>query len=64
MFGVVDLILAAAVVTLVLGTVLGVYAWLASSARRMFANRQAMKGLNRTAGGLLAAAGVLVLIRR
>jgi threonine/homoserine/homoserine lactone efflux protein len=61
--GTVDLVVAATVVSVVLGTVLAVYAWLASSARRMFSSQRAVKRLNRAAGGLMATAGAAIAAR-
>jgi len=58
-----DLVIVATIITVVLGCVLGVYAFLASRARRMFTNQQAVRRLNRAAGGVMVAAGVAIAIR-
>jgi threonine/homoserine/homoserine lactone efflux protein len=59
----IDLIIVVAIITIVLGGVLGVYAFLASRARRMFTNRQAVRRLNRTAGAVMVGAGLAIAIR-
>jgi threonine/homoserine/homoserine lactone efflux protein len=48
---------------IVLGCVLGAYAFLANRARRMFTNQQAVKRLNRAAGGVMVAAGIAIAVR-
>jgi threonine/homoserine/homoserine lactone efflux protein len=58
-----DLVIVVMIITVVLGCVLGTYAFLASRARRMFTNQQAVRRLNRTAGGVMVAAGVAIAIR-
>ena len=58
-----DLVIVVAIITIVLGCVLGTYAFLASRARRMFTNQQAVRRLNRAAGGVMVAAGVAIAIR-
>ena len=58
-----DLVVVVTIITIVLGCVLGTYAFLASRARRMFTNQQAVKRLNRAAGGVMVAAGVAIAIR-
>jgi threonine/homoserine/homoserine lactone efflux protein len=59
----IDLVIVVTIITIVLGCVLGTYAFLASRARRMFTNQQAVRRLNRAAGGVMAAAGVAIAIR-
>jgi threonine/homoserine/homoserine lactone efflux protein len=59
----IDLVIVVTIITIVLGCVLGTYAFLASRARRMFTNQQAVKRLNRAAGGVMVAAGVAIAIR-
>ena len=58
-----DLVIVVTIITIVLGCVLGTYAFLASRARRMFTNQQAVRRLNRAAGGVMVAAGVAIAIR-
>lgn len=59
----IDLVIVVTIITIVLGCVLGIYAFLASRARRMFTNQQAVRRLNRAAGGVMVAAGVAIAIR-
>ena len=59
----IDLAIVVTIITIVLGCVLGTYAFLASRARRMFTNRQAVRRLNRAAGGVMAAAGIAIAVR-
>jgi len=59
----IDLIIVVTIITIVLGAVLGIYAFLASQARRMFTNRQAVRRLNRTAGAVMVGAGLVIAIR-
>jgi threonine/homoserine/homoserine lactone efflux protein len=59
----IDLVIVVTIITAVLGCVLGTYAFLASRARRMFTNQQAVRRLNRAAGGVMVAAGVAIAIR-
>jgi len=59
----IDLIIVVTIITIVLGGVLGIYAFLASQARRMFTNRQAVRRLNRTAGAVMVGAGLVIAIR-
>ena len=59
----IDLIVVVMIITVVLGSVLGTYAFLASSARRMFTNQKAVRRLNRAAGGVMVAAGVAIATR-
>ena len=58
-----DLIIVVTIITIVLGGVLGIYALLASRARRMFADQQAVRRLNRTAGVVMVGAGLAIAIR-
>jgi threonine/homoserine/homoserine lactone efflux protein len=59
----IDLVIVVTIITLVLGCVLGTYAFLASRARRIFTNRRAVRRLNRAAGGVMVAAGVAIAVR-
>ncbi len=59
----IDLISIVLIITIVLGGVLGTYAFLASRARRMFTNQQAVRRLNRAAGGVMVGAGLAIAIR-
>ena len=59
----VDLVIVVAIIAVVLGCVLGTYAFLASRARTMFSSNRAVKRLNRAAGGVMVAAGVAIAIR-
>ena len=59
----IDLVIVVTIITIVLGCVLGTYAFLASRARRMFTNQQAVKRLNRAAGGVMVAAGIAIAVR-
>ena len=59
----VDLIIVVTIITIILGGVLGIYALLASRARRMFADQQAVRRLNRTAGVVMVGAGLAIAIR-
>ena len=59
----VDLALVVAIITAVLSGVLITYAYLASRARRIFTTERAVKRLNRTAGGVMVAAGVAIAAR-
>jgi threonine/homoserine/homoserine lactone efflux protein len=58
-----DLALVVSIVTIVLACVLSTYALLASRARRMFTNKKAARRLNRTAGGVMIATGVVIATR-
>jgi threonine/homoserine/homoserine lactone efflux protein len=60
---IVDLMLVVAIITAVLSGVLITYAYLASRARRMFTTERAVKRLNRAAGGVMVAAGVVIAAR-
>jgi threonine/homoserine/homoserine lactone efflux protein len=59
----IDLLIVVTIITIVLGCVLGTYAFLASRARRMFTNQQALRRLNRAAGGVMVATGVAIAVR-
>jgi threonine/homoserine/homoserine lactone efflux protein len=59
----IDLVIVVTIIAIVLGSVLGTYAFLASRARRIFTNQHAVRRLNRTAGGVMVAAGVAIAIR-
>ena len=59
----IDLVVVVTIITIVLGCVLGTYAFLASRARRMFSNQRAVRRLNRAAGGVMMAAGIAIAIR-
>lgn len=59
----IDLIIVVTIITIVLGGVLCIYAFLASRARRMFTNRQAVRRLNRTAGVVMVGTGLAIAIR-
>jgi len=58
-----DLALVVSIVTTVLACVLSTYALLASRARRMFTNRKGIRRLNRAAGGVMIATGVVIAAR-
>ena len=59
----IDLVFVVTIITVVLGCVLGTYAFLASRARRIFTNQKAVRRLNRAAGGVMVAAGVAIAVR-
>ena len=59
----VDFFIIIAVIAIVLATVLGTYAWLASSARQLLKTPRQMQRLNKTAGGVMVAAGVVIASR-
>ena len=58
-----DLALVVGIITIVLASVLTIYAFLASRARRMFTNQKAVRRLNRAAGGVMLATGVAIATR-
>lgn len=58
-----DLALVVGIITIVLASVLTIYAFLASRARRMFTNQKAVRRLNRAAGGVMVATGVAIATR-
>jgi threonine/homoserine/homoserine lactone efflux protein len=58
-----DLALIVAIIAAVLSGVLVTYAYLASRARRIFTTKRAVKRLNRAAGGVMVAAGVVIATR-
>jgi threonine/homoserine/homoserine lactone efflux protein len=59
----IDLAIIVTIITIVLGCVLGTYAFLASRARRMFTNQLAIRRPNHAAGGVMVATGVAIAIR-
>ncbi len=59
----IDLMVVVAIVTTVVASVLGSYAFLASRARQIFTNRKAVRRLNRTAGSVMIATGVVIAPR-
>ena len=59
----IDLVIVVTIITIVLGCVLGTYAFLASRARGMLTNQRAVRRLNRTAGGVMVATGVAIAVR-
>jgi len=59
----VDISLIIALVTLILAGVLGVYAFSASQARRMFRSKRAVKNLNRGAGTVMIGTGIVIATR-
>ncbi len=59
----IDLAFVAAIIAAVLGGVLTTYAYLASRARKMFTNVRNVRRLNRAAGGVMVAAGVVIATR-
>ncbi len=58
-----DIFIIIAVIATVLAAVLGTYAWLASSARQFLKTPRQMQRLNRTAGGVMVTAGVVIASR-
>ena len=58
-----DIFIIIVVIATVLVAVLGTYAWLASSARHFLKTPRQMKRLNRTAGGVMVTAGVVIASR-
>ena len=58
-----DLAIVVAIISTVLVCVLGTYAYLASSARKLFTRKRSVRRLNRTAGGVMVAAGVTIAVR-
>jgi threonine/homoserine/homoserine lactone efflux protein len=59
----IDLAFVAAIIAAVLGGVLTTYAYLASRARKLFTHERAVRRLNRAAGGVMVAAGVVIAAR-
>ncbi|MDM8549472.1 LysE family translocator [Desulfobacterales bacterium HSG2] len=55
-----DIVTVAGVVSFVLSSVLIMYAYTASQARRMFSGHSAVKRLNRAAGGVMIATGLVI----
>ena len=60
---VIDLAIVVVIISFVLVSVLGTYAYLASSARKLFTRRRSVRCLNRAAGGVMVAAGVTIAVR-
>ena len=60
---IIDLIIIVAIVTTGVASVLGAYAFLATRTRRMFTNKKTARRFNRTAGGVMVAAGVALVTR-
>ncbi len=58
-----DLALVVGIITFILACVLSTYALLASRARSMFTNLKAARRLNRAAGGVMIATGVVIATR-
>ena len=58
-----DLALVVGIITIVLSCVLSTYALLASRARLMFTNKKAARRLNRAAGAVMVATGVVIATR-
>ncbi|WP_321370475.1 LysE family translocator [uncultured Desulfuromusa sp.] len=58
-----DIFIIIAVITTVLAAVLGSYAWLASSARKLLKTPHQVKRLNRVAGGIMATTGIIIASR-
>ncbi len=58
-----DVAIIAALITGVLFIVLGVYAYCAARARRLFTSRRALKNLNRCAGTIMVGAGLTIATR-
>lgn len=58
-----DILIIIAVIATILVAVLGTYAWMASSARHFLKTPRQMKRLNRTAGGVMVTAGVVIASR-
>jgi threonine/homoserine/homoserine lactone efflux protein len=58
-----DLVIVVAIITAVLVGVLGIYAHLASRARKLFTNKRSVRRLNRAAGSVMVAAGVAIAVR-
>lgn len=58
-----DVLAVGSVVTAVLGSVLLSYAWTASQARRLFTSKETVRAMNRCAGGVMMAAGALLLAK-
>jgi threonine/homoserine/homoserine lactone efflux protein len=61
--GVGDVVIVAAVVSVVLGGVMLAYAWSAARARALFRSEKAERILNRSAGGVMMATGSMLIIR-
>ena len=59
-----DIAIVVGIITVVSFIVLGAYAMLASSSRRLFTNRTARRRLDQAAGGVMVAVGVAIAVRR
>ena len=58
-----EVAIVAAIVSVVLGSVMLVYAWSAARARELFRSSRAKRIMNRTAGGVMMAAGIVLIIK-
>ena len=58
-----DIIIVSAIVTLVLFAVMGIYAYSAARARRLFTSQRATRNLNRGGGAVLIGTGVVIATR-
>ncbi len=56
----IDILLIVCVITIVLSSVLTIYAYMASHARLIFSSPRAIKRLNRSAGGVMMATGIAI----
>ena len=60
---IVDVLMVAGVVTMVLGGVMGIYAYSAARARQIFSSQSARRNLNRSAGTVMMGAGAIIITR-
>jgi len=60
---IIDVLMVAGVVTMVLGGVMGAYAYSAARARQLFSSERARRNLNRSAGTVMMGAGVIIVTR-
>ena len=58
-----EVAIVAAIVSVVLGSVMLFYAWSAARARELFRSSRAKRIMNRTAGGVMMAAGIVLIIK-
>jgi threonine/homoserine/homoserine lactone efflux protein len=58
-----DVAIVATIVSVVLGSVMLVYAWSAARARELFRSRRAKRIMNRTAGSVMMATGSVLIIK-
>jgi threonine/homoserine/homoserine lactone efflux protein len=58
-----EVAIVAAVVSVVLGSVMLFYAWSAARARELFRSSRAKRIMNRTAGGVMMATGIVLIIK-